>query len=195
MLDRRILLRASKDGDDVAFLHRVRRDVHLLAIHQEVAVADQLTGLRPRRRQSQPIDDVVEPPFQELEQRHAGYAARALGGLEVAAELILEHPVDALHLLLLAQLQAVASELRLPRLAVLSGREIALFDGALLRVAPFPLEEQLHRLTATETTNRTNITSHQISLKNRSLLAIHNLHASPLRWSAPVVRDRRHVAD
>src|SRR5262249_32093235 len=141
------------------------RDVHLLAVHQEVAMADQLTGLRPRGRQSQPIDDVVEPPFEELEQRHAGNAARALGGLEVAAELILDHSVNALHLLLLAQLQAVAGELRLPRLAGLPGREIALFDGALLRIAPLPLQEQLHRLAATQTTNRTDISRHYTLLR------------------------------
>jgi len=48
-------------------------------------------------------------------------------------------PVDALHLLLLAELQAVAGELRLACLAVLSRREIALLDCALLRVAAFPL--------------------------------------------------------
>jgi hypothetical protein len=46
---------------------------------------------------------------------------------------------------------------------VLPGREITLFDGALLRVAPLPFEEQLHRLAATETTNRTNITSHSVT--------------------------------
>src|SRR6185312_3609872 len=120
-----------------------RRDVHFLAVHEEVAVADELTRLRARRRQSESVDDVVEPPLEELQQGHAGNAARALGGLEVAAELILEHPVDALHLLLLAQLQAVAGELRLPRLAVLPGREIALLDRALLRIAALPLEEQL----------------------------------------------------
>ena len=100
-------------------------------------------------------------PFEQLQQRHAGDAARPLGGLEVAAELILEHAVDALHLLLLAQLQAVARELRLPGLAVLPGREVALLDRALLGIAALPFEEQLHRLAAAQTADRTNITSHQ----------------------------------
>src|SRR4029453_485251 len=122
-------------------------------------------------RQSQPINDVVEPPFEELEQRHAGNAARALGGLEVAAKLILEHPVDALHLLLFAQLQAVAGELRLPRLAVLAGREVALFDRALLRIAELPFEAQLHRLAAAKTTDRTNVSSHSVSSHSRPAIA------------------------
>ena len=73
---------------------------------------------------------------------------------EVAAELILEHAVDALDLLLLAQLQAVADHLRLPRLAVLPRREVALLDRALLREAALALEEQLHRLAAAEPADR-----------------------------------------
>src|SRR6185295_13629035 len=115
-------------------------------------------------------DDVVEPPFEQLQQRDAGDAAGAFRFLEVAAKLILEHAVDALHLLLLAQLQAVAGELRLPRLAVLARREVALLDRALLRVAALTLEEQLHRLAATETADRTDITSHSISSHWRSAI-------------------------
>src|SRR6185295_6478765 len=111
-------------------------------------------------------DDVVEPPFEQLEQRDAGDAAGAFRFLEVAAELILQHAVDALDLLLLAQLQAVARQLRLPRLAVLAGREVALLDRALLRVAALTLEEQLHRLAATQTANRTDITSHQSTFQH-----------------------------
>ena len=78
------------------------------------------------------IGHVVETTLEQLQQRLAGDAARPLRLLEVAAELILEHAVDALHLLLLAQLHAVAGQLRLPRLAVLPWREVALLDRALL---------------------------------------------------------------
>src|SRR5437773_10460500 len=124
-------------------------------------MANELTRLRPRRREAEPIDDVVEPPLEQLQQRHAGDAARSLGRLEVAAELIFQHAVNPLHLLFLAQLQAIAGELRFPCLAVLSGRKIALLDRALLRVAAFPLEEQLHRLAAAQTADRSDITSHQ----------------------------------
>src|SRR5207247_2040450 len=181
MFDRRVLLRPAEYRDHVAFLHRVRRDVHLLAVDEEVPVAHELPGLRTRRRQAEPVDDVVEPPLEKLQQRHARDAARPLGRLEVAAELILEHAVDALHLLLLAELQAVAGELRLPRLAVLARREVALLDGALLRVAAFPFQEQLHALAAAQPADGSNVTRH--------------LHSPPLRWTAAVVRNRRDVAD
>src|SRR5207237_7910517 len=131
-------------------------------------VAHELTRLRARRGEAEPVHDVVETTFEELEQRDAGDAARPLRLFEVPAELILEHAVDALHLLLLAELQAVAGELRLPRLAVLARREVALLDGALLRVAAFPFQEQLHALAAAQPADGSNVTRH--------------LQSPPLRW-------------
>ena len=86
-----------------------------------MAVAHELPRLRARGREAEAVDHVVEAPLEQLQQRLAGDAARAVGHLEVAPELVLEHPVDALDLLLLAQLQAVAHELRLAQLAVLPG--------------------------------------------------------------------------
>src|SRR5439155_9855086 len=131
------------------------------AVDLEMAVAHELPRLRPRGRESETIDDVVEPPLEQLQQRLAGDSARPLGRLEVASELILQHAVDALDLLFLAQLQAVARELRFPRLALLTGREIALLDRAFFRVAPLALEEQLHRFAAAQPADRSDITSHQ----------------------------------
>src|SRR5262245_56599318 len=171
MLNRRVLLRAPEHRDHVAFAHRVRRDVHLLAVDQKVSVAHELPRLRTRGGEAEPVDDVVEATLEQLQQRDAGDAAGPLGRLEIAAELIFEHAVDALDLLLLTKLQAVAGELRLPRLAMLPGREVALLDRALLGVAALTLEEQLHRLTAAPTADRTDITSHSISSHRRSAIA------------------------
>jgi hypothetical protein len=72
-------------------------------------------------RQAEAVEHVVQAALQQLEQRLAGDAARPVRHLEVAAELVLEHAVDALDLLLLAQLQPVAHDLRLAQLAVLAG--------------------------------------------------------------------------
>ena len=152
------LLRA--DADHVARLHLVRRDVDLAAVDREVAVARELPRLRPRRREPEAIEHVVQAALQQLEQRLAGDAARPVRHLEVAAELVLEHPVDALDLLLLAQLQAVADDLRLAQLAVLARRQVALLDRALLGVAALSLEEELHAFAPAEPTNRSGITCH-----------------------------------
>ncbi len=61
------------------------------------------------------------------------------GLLVVGAELAFEREVDALCLLLFAQLQAVAYNLRLAVLAVLAGGKVALLNGALLEkhLVPF----------------------------------------------------------
>ena len=150
----------SLDADRVARLDRVGRDVDLAAVDREVAVAHQLPRLRPRGGEAEAVDHVVEAALQQLEQRLAGDAARAVRHLEVAAELVLEHAVDALDLLLLAQLQAVADDLRLAQLAVLAGGHVALLDRALLGVAALSLEEELHAFAPAEPTNRSGITCH-----------------------------------
>src|SRR6185503_8745284 len=135
-------------------------DVDLAPVHREVTMSHQLTRLRPRRREAQAIRHVVEPALEQLQQRLTGNAARPLRLFEVEAELILEHAVDALHLLLLAQLHTVALQLRLPRLAVLAWREVAFLDGALLGVAALALEEQLHSLTTAQAADRSDVTGH-----------------------------------
>ena len=64
------------------------------------------------------------------------------GGLfEGAAELAFENAVDAADLLLFAKLEAVADDLRLAILAMLSGNEVAALDGALFAVAALAFEE------------------------------------------------------
>src|SRR5262249_10694395 len=129
----------------------------------------------------QTVHDIVQTALEQLQQRHAGDAARPLRLFEVAPELILEHPVDALHLLLLTQLQSVPRELRLPRLAVLPRWEVALLDRALLRVATHSLADHLQRLAAAQPTDGADITRH--------------LHSPTLRRTAAVMRNRRDVTN
>src|SRR4029079_2915159 len=113
-----------------------------------------------------------------------GDAAGPVRHLEVAAELVLEHPVDALDLLLLAQLQPVADHLRLAQLAVLAGGQVALLDRALLGIAALSLEKELHAFAPAEPTNRTGITCHLIqplvnSQLHNSQLPIHSQVPTP----------------
>ncbi len=100
-----------------------------------MTVTDELAGLTPRHRESEAVHHVVETALQLLEQHLAGDALGAGGALEVVAELAFLGEVDALGLLLLAKLQAVAHDFRLAVLAVLAGSEIALFDRTLVREA------------------------------------------------------------
>src|SRR3989475_245458 len=116
--------------------------VDLPAVHPEVPVTHELPGLGARGGEAEPVDDVVEPALEELEQRLAGHAARPVGEREVAAELRLEHAVDAPQLLLLAQLDRVLAEPR-ARLAVLARRIVAPLGGALVGVAALALQEEL----------------------------------------------------
>src|SRR5206468_2547310 len=119
--------------------------VHAPAVDVEVAVTDELPGLRPRGREAQPVDHVVESHLEHPQQVLAGHPRAAGGALVVEPELLLEQPVIPARLLLLAQLQQVLGLLDAPA-AVLAGRVAAALDGALLREAALSLEEELHAL-------------------------------------------------
>ncbi len=75
------------------------------------------------------------------------------GLLEIVAELAFEQAVGALHLLLFAQLHAVANHLGAARLAVLARNEVSLFDGALFCKAPQAFQEQLLAFPAAQPAN------------------------------------------
>ena len=122
-------------------------------------MADELAGLRPRRREAEAVHDVVEPRLehpQQLLARDAGALGRLL---VVRAELLLEQAVVAARLLLLAQLRQVLALLDAAA-AVLTRRIRAALDRALLGEAALALEEELHALAAADAALRSEIAGH-----------------------------------
>ncbi len=84
----------------------------------------------------------------------AGNALLVRGLFEPIAKLRFKQPVDAAQLLLFAELETVAHQLRLAILTMLSGNEVALFDSALLAVTALAFEKQLHALAPAKPANR-----------------------------------------
>src|SRR5215210_2986418 len=110
-------------------------------------MADELARLAARRGESEAHEHVVEAALEDPQQVLARDAGRARSLGVVGAELLLEHPVVAAGLLLLAQLHPVLG-LLLPAAAVLAGRVGAALDAALVGEAALALEEQLLALAA-----------------------------------------------
>ena len=108
--------------------HDRGRHVQPLAVDEDRAVRHELPRFGARAAHAHPVDDVVQARLEQLQQVLAGraLALRRLG--EVAAELPLEHAVDAAELLLLAQLLAVVGDAKTGLLSVLPrlGLELAL---------------------------------------------------------------------
>src|SRR5262245_35200731 len=105
---------------------------------------DQLPRRRPRGGDPQPVDDVVEAALQRLQQVLPGDAGLARRTLEIVAELPLAGAVDALRLLLLAQLHAVVGLfLRASILAVIARRVRPALDRTFVGLALRALEEEL----------------------------------------------------
>ena len=105
--DRKDLEAPFLDGDNIILSHLVRRYIDPLAVDQEVSVVDELTGLWSSRCQAGPIHDIVESALEDLEQDGARDPTLSRCFFVVAAELLLEHSVYELQLLLLAKLDQV----------------------------------------------------------------------------------------
>src|SRR3954467_1094880 len=172
--ERRELVRALAHRDDVLLADPVGRDVHLDAVHGEVAVANELAGGVARRgaaganelaggvarrREAGPVHDVVEPGLQDAQQVLTGLAGAPVRLLVVAPELLLQDAVDARGLLLLAHLQEVLALLG-ARAAVHARRVGTDLDRALRGVALGSLEEQLLLLAAAALAVRAGVTRH-----------------------------------
>src|SRR5690242_19419644 len=160
LVDARDLLRRLANLDHVARTDEVRRDVDLLAVDREVAVAHELARLGVIAREAHAVGDVVEAALEELDQGVTRDARGLEGLVVVAAELALGDAVDALDLLLLAELLAVVRPLAAAVLAVLTRRIATTLVAALVRVATLSLEEELHVFAPAEPTNCTRIASH-----------------------------------
>src|SRR5215470_3501135 len=130
------------DLHDLPHPHDVGGDGDLAAVDLDVPMPDHLTRLSARGGHAQAEHHIVQPALEQLEQVLPRTPALSLGDGEVAAELALQHPVDALGLLLLAELDAVVRELR-PGQSVLARRIVPPLNGALVAEAPRALEEQL----------------------------------------------------
>src|SRR5262245_36030163 len=84
----------------------VARDVHALAVDENVSVTDELASLSAALRKTDAQHDVVEPLLDQTQHLFAGASLHAGRLAVVTAELRLEQAVDAAHLLLLAQPEA-----------------------------------------------------------------------------------------
>src|SRR5258708_7774340 len=164
--------------------HAIRWNVQHASVDEDMPMTHELARLLARRREAHAIDEIIETTLESDEQclaRHTRLLDRAL---EQIAELALREAVDPLHLLFFPQLLRVLRRLATPpgRLAVLARGVRAPFHRALFRQAACALEKELRPLAPAQPANG-------------SRVACHASHPPFLGRAAPVVRNRRHVAD
>jgi hypothetical protein len=100
------------EGNRVPRLHPVGRHVDLVAVHSDVPAHDELTRLGEGARESEPIEDIVEPELEQVKEHLAGHVETSGSLAEESAELALAESVEALRLLLLAELEPVLGQAR-----------------------------------------------------------------------------------
>ena len=95
------------EGDDVANLDLVGRNVDLLSVDKDVAVGDELACQADRVAESDAVHTVVKPGLELDDEGVAGHHAALESLLIIVAKLLLENAIVGLELLLLGQLLAV----------------------------------------------------------------------------------------
>src|SRR5215203_4041007 len=138
------------NADDIAAAHQERRDIGLALVHGEVTVSDELSSGLPGLGETHPVDDIVQPGLQDLEQVVTGHTTAAGSLNEVTMELTLKQAIEAADLLLLTKLKTVFRRPPGAALTVLAGRKIAggraLHDRALRSLAARSLQVELQAL-------------------------------------------------
>src|ERR1700691_4523030 len=197
-------LAAFADLDLVADTYLERRNVHLAAIHFHMAVAHDLARLAPRAGKPEAEGHVVETTLELLQEQFAGDALGPRCLLVIGAELALQGEINALGLLLFAQLQTIAYDLGLAVAAVLAGSKVALFNGALLGKALGAFQKELHAFATAKAADWSGISCHVILLASEadrftdSILRpgpAKLLYAPAFGRTATIVWDRRNVTD
>src|SRR5882762_10271025 len=157
-LQARHLATAFAHGNFLSHADLEGRNVHLASVDGDVPVTHELPGLPAGHGKTHAVDDVVQAPFELLQEHLAGDTPGLRSLFEVVAELAFLHEEHALGFLFFTQLQAIAHNLRLLVFSVLARRKVALFDGALLAKTLCALEEQLHAFATAKTAYSISIT-------------------------------------
>ena len=96
--------------NNLTLAYRVGRNVNDPTVDGDVAMENELTGSGACGSNTQTINHVVEPCFEELEEHLTGNALHARSLVEEVAELTLEHAIGVLSLLFFAKLCTVLRE-------------------------------------------------------------------------------------
>src|SRR5207248_11788277 len=164
-------------------LYRIARDVDRLLIHLDVAVTNELARGLAAAGETHPVHDVVETRLQSREQIVSRNSRKRCDALERVPELPLRDAIDALDLLLLAELLRVLRHLAAAGSgsAVLAGGRRTTLDGALFGEALGRFEKELGSLAP--------------ALSAARFCISHRLDSPTLGRAAAVVRNRRDVLD
>ena len=148
--------------DHIPRLQEIGRNVHHLAVNQEMAMADDLTSGSARWCEPEAIDHIIEPPFEQLHQRLARPAGLTQCLLKIISELFFPQSVLPADLLLLPKLNSVLRSFRTTKLSVLTRGIVAPFNRALLGKALRSLEKKFLPLPAAQPAYWSYMSSHTI---------------------------------
>src|SRR5438132_6777356 len=164
------------DRDLVAGFNVEGSDIDVATIDLDMAVGNQLASGVARVRQTQTVNHIVEPRFEQLEQGFAGHTSLAQRVLENSAKLPLKKTILVTKLLLFAQRDRVIRLLPARAFRSVHPRRIIL-----------PLErlrwsKNLDAVTAADLCFRSGISAHE---RSREVLVVEKLGSDAALFRCP----------
>src|SRR5207245_2907611 len=115
--------------DDITLAHQGRRDVGFATVKGNVAMVDDLPGLRPGVPETEPISNVIQAGFKDNQQVDTRDPGTPLSLGKMLRKLSFQYSINRAQLLFFPQLQSILG--RLPsRLGVRARRGLSPLDGA-----------------------------------------------------------------
>ena len=110
-------------------------------IDPEVAMENELARLISRIGKPEPVNNIVQPPFEKREEVFSGDALLLVCLFKGDSELVLQKAVDPPDLLFLPELSSVVRDL-FSGLTMLPWRITSAIDSTFLSIAPLSLEKE-----------------------------------------------------
>src|SRR5690625_4255451 len=180
-LDVAVLAGTRSHADFIARFHVIAGNVHAGAVHHDVSMAHELTRLTAGVGDAEPVHDIVETAFEQLQEHCSRGAFPAVGFLEQVVELLFAHVVEEAQLLLFPQSDTVVTDAAAAALTVLPRR----VRTALHVFLYFRRFREVHALTSADLYCRSSVIAHFSPKKPCAEKP--GLHALPLARTAAVV--------
>jgi len=127
--------------DGIAYIYQIGGDIDAFSVYQKVVVPDEMASLRARIGKTQPVHDIVQPPFEKNEQIGAGNALLAIRLFKRKPELLFRKTVGVFNFLLFTQLNAVIGRFSATTLSVFAGSVSPAVECAFIGITAVALQK------------------------------------------------------
>jgi hypothetical protein len=174
------------DLNDITHTSQVRRDINPFSIYNDMIMTNQLPSGLARSSETEPKNDIIEPPLQQTQQVFTTDARYARCFFVIAPKLAFANPVKPGELLFCSKLDTIIGLFTTHPLTMLAWGITPAFKGAFLQITTLALQKKLGAFSAAKAAVGTSMPTH---------LSLSPLDSAALGRPTTIMRNRGHVSD